>query len=150
LEKDATTGAVSYDGPNHQEMIAVRANKVARVADVIPPIEVGGDVDADTLLLGWGGTQGAILSAAERLQADDMPMAIAHLRHLNPMPSNLGEVLARYQNVIIPEVNSGQLCMLLRGKFLVDAKPINVIQGRGFHVDELVGMIKDVLKEAGQ
>jgi 2-oxoglutarate ferredoxin oxidoreductase subunit alpha len=107
LEKDGTTGAVSYDGPNHQEMIAVRANKVARVADVIPPIEVGGDVDADTLLLGWGGTQGAILSAAERLQADDMPMAIAHLRHLNPMPSNLGEVLARYQNVIIPEVNYG-------------------------------------------
>ena len=150
LEKDGTTGSVSYDGPNHQGMIAVRADKVARVANVIPPIKVSGDIGANTLLLGWGGTQGAIVSAAERLASDGTPVAIAHLRHLNPMPSNLGEVLARYRNVIIPEVNSGQLCMLLRGKFLVDAKPINVIQGRGFHVDELVAMIKDVLEEAGQ
>ncbi len=150
LEKDGTTGAVTYDGPNHQTMIAARAEKVARVADVIPPLEVGGDVGADTLVVGWGGTKGAIVSATERLQRDGMPMAMVHLRHLNPMPPNLGEVLGRYKNVIVPEINSGQLAMLLRANYLVDARTVSVIQGRGFHVEELATGIREAIEEAGQ
>lgn len=150
LEKDGTTGAVTYDGPNHQHMIAVRAEKVANVAKVIPPIEVGGEVGSDTLVIGWGGTRGAIVSASERLQADGVGVAMAHLRHMNPMPPNLGDVLGRYANIIVPEVNSGQLSMLLRAKFLVDARRVNVIQGRGFHVDELAAGIRSAIEEAGQ
>ena len=150
LEKDGTTGAVTYDGLNHQNMIALRAEKIARIAEAIPPIEVGGEVGSDTLVIGWGGTQGAILSAIERLQCEGVFTAMVHLRHLNPMPSNLGEILARYTNIIVPEVNSGQLSMLLRAKFLVDARSVNVIQGRGFHVDELVAGIRSAIEEAGQ
>jgi 2-oxoglutarate ferredoxin oxidoreductase subunit alpha len=149
LEKDGTTGAVTYDGPNHQNMIALRAEKIARVADVIPPLEVGGEVGSDTLVIGWGGTHGAILSATERLGREGVSTAMVHLRHLNPMPPNLGEVLARYTNIIVPEVNSGQLSMLLRAKFLVDARSVNVIQGRGFHVDELASGIRSAIEEAG-
>ena len=150
LEKDGTTGSVSYDGPNHQEMVATRAEKVARVANVIPPMEVGGNVGSDTLVIGWGGTQGAILSAAEELESEGLPVATVHLRHMNPMPSNIGDVLGRYKNIIVPEVNSGQLSMLLRAAHLVDAKSINVIQGRGFHVAELAAGIRSVVEEAGQ
>lgn len=150
LEKDGTTGAVSYDGANHQKMIATRAEKVARVANVIPPMEVGGHVGSDTLVIGWGGTQGAIVSAAERLESEGLLVATVHLRHMNPMPSNIGDVLGRYKNIIVPEVNTGQLSMLLRATHLVDAKSINVIQGRGFHVDELAAGIRLVVEEAGQ
>jgi 2-oxoglutarate ferredoxin oxidoreductase subunit alpha len=150
LEKDGTTGAVTYDGLNHQNMIALRAEKIARIAEAIPPIEVGGEVGSDTLVIGWGGTQGAILSAIECLQCEGVFTAMVHLRHLNPMPSNLGEVLARYTNIIVPEVNSGQLSILLRAKFLVDTRSVNVIQGRGFHVDELVAGIRSAIEEAGQ
>lgn len=150
LEKEATTGAVSYDGANHQEMIATRAEKVARVANIIPPMEVGGNTDSDTLVIGWGGTRGAIASAAETLESEGLPVATAHLRHMNPMPSNVGDVLGRYKNIIVPEVNSGQLSMLLRASHLVDAKSINVIQGRGFHVGELAAGIRAVVEEAGQ
>lgn len=148
LEKDGTTGSVSYDGPNHHEMVNIRAEKVARVADVIPPIEVNGDVDSDTLVLGWGGTQGAILSAVEQLHSDGFGVAMAHLRHLHPMPSNLGDVLGAYRNIIIPEINTGQLRMLVRAKFLVDATGVNIIQGRGFHVHELTERIRAILEEA--
>ncbi len=149
LEKQDVTGDVSYDGPNHERMIAQRAEKVARLADVIPPIEVGGDVAADTLVIGWGGTAGAILSAVDQLRGDGAALAIAHLRHLNPFPSNLGEVLRRYRRVIVPEINSGQLQFLLRGKFLVDVRGVNVMQGRGFHVEELVeGIRAEMAKES--
>ncbi len=149
LEKQDVTGAVSYDGPNHQHMMALRSGKVAALTDVIPPIEVGGDVGADTLVIGWGGTAGAILSAVERLRGEGVPLAMAHLRHLNPFPGNLGEVLARYRRVIVPEINSGQLRMLLRGIYLCDARGVNVIQGRGFHVDELAEGIQAAMKEEG-
>ncbi|MCH2140889.1 MAG: 2-oxoacid:acceptor oxidoreductase subunit alpha [Phycisphaerales bacterium] len=145
LEKQDITGDVSYDGPNHQKMLALRAEKIAKLANVIPPMEVGGDVGAETLVLGWGGTAGAILSAVERMRGDGVQLAYAHLRHLNPFPSNLGEILGRYKRVIIPEINSGQLRMLIRGMFLVDARGVNVIQGRGFHVDELVEGIQNAM-----
>ena len=148
LEKQDVTGDVSYDGPNHQRMMSLRADKIARLADVIPPLEVGGDVSADTLVVGWGGTAGAILSAVERLRAGGAPLAHTHLRHLNPFPSNLGDVLGRYSRIVVPEINSGQLRLLLRGHFLVDAVGVNVIQGRGFHVDELVDGIASAMEGA--
>ncbi len=148
LEKEAGTGNVSYDGANHQDMIYMRAEKIAKLADVIPPIEVGGDTAADTLIIGWGGTHGAILSAVEKLRSDGVAIAMTHLRHLNPMPSNLGDVLKRYKRVIVPEINTGQLRMLLRAEFLIDAQGINMIQGRGFHVDELVAAIGSLMEGA--
>ena len=148
LEKEDVTGNVSYDGPNHQHMIHMRSAKIERLADVIPPIEVGGDTAADTLVIGWGGTQGAITSAVGRLRADGVQLASAHLRYLNPMPCNLGEVLARYPRIIVPEINSGQLQLLLRAQYLVNAQGINVIQGRGFHVDELVQGIQAIIEGA--
>lgn len=145
LEKEDVTGDVSYDGENHQHMIEMRAAKIARLADVIPPIEVAGDTAAETLVIGWGGTQGAITSAVDRLRAGGVSVASAHLRYLNPMPSNLGEVLSQYSQVIVPEINTGQLRFLLRSRYLVDAKGINVIQGRGFHVDELADGIQSII-----
>ncbi len=147
LEKEDVTGSVSYDGPNHQRMMAQRAEKIDRLADVIAPMEVGGDVSAGTLVIGWGGTAGAILSAVDRLRGEGVPLAHAHLRHLNPFPANLGETLQRYRRVIVPEINSGQLRMLLRGRFLVDACGVNIIQGRGFHVEELVDGIRSAVEE---
>ena len=125
-----------------------KSGDIKRLKNVIPPLEVGGDVESDTLVLGWGGTHGAILSATEQLQSEGVGVARAHLRHLNPMPSNLGDVLGRYRNIIVPEINTGQLRMLVRAKFLVDAKGVNIIQGRGFHVHELAEAIRVVLKEA--
>ena len=103
------------------------------------------DTAAETLVIGWGGTQGAITSAVDRLRAGGVSVASAHLRYLNPMPSNLGEVLSQYSQVIVPEINTGQLRFLLRSRYLVDAKGINVIQGRGFHVDELADGIQSII-----
>ncbi|MCH2139149.1 MAG: 2-oxoacid:acceptor oxidoreductase subunit alpha [Phycisphaerales bacterium] len=138
LEKEAVTGNVCYDGENHEAMVHARQAKIMAAQAVIPPIEVGGDTTSDTLILGWGGSRGAILEAADQLSAAGTPVAHAHLRHLNPFPADLGDVLARFDRVIVPETNSGQLRFLLRATYLCDAIGVNVMRGRSFQVQELV------------
>lgn len=145
LEKEIDTGNVCYDGENHETMVLARQAKIDAAQAVIPPLEVSGSVDSDTLVLGWGGSLGAILEASDRLSDEGHAVAHAHLRHMNPFPANLGEVLKRYNRVVIPETNTGQLRFLLRAKFLCDAIGVNVIRGRSFRVQELVDSIKSAM-----
>ncbi len=137
IEKADITGGVNYDPSNHQRMTDLRHAKVAKIADDIPPLTPHGDPTGDLLVLGWGGTYGSILSAVDKARARGLKVSSAHLRYLNPMPRNLGEVLKGFKKVLIPELNMGQLRLLIRGKFLVDAKGLNKVQGKPFLVEEL-------------
>jgi 2-oxoglutarate ferredoxin oxidoreductase subunit alpha len=138
IEKQDGTGNISYDPANHERMVHLRADKVAGIADDIPPVEVHGDVDdAELLVIGWGSTWGAIDGAANRVRARDRRIAYAHLTHLNPFPRNLGEVLARYPKVVVPELNLGQLSRVLRAEYLVDARSVSKVQGVPFTAGEL-------------
>jgi 2-oxoglutarate ferredoxin oxidoreductase subunit alpha len=145
IEKQDVTGNVNYEAANHEHMVKTRAQKVANVADSIPPLEVTGPADGDLLVVGWGGTHGAILSAVERAQRKGHKVAHAHLRYLNPFPKNTAEVLKRYRKVLVPELNAGQLLLLLRGLFLVDAVGLNKVQGKPFLVGEIEGKIEQLL-----
>ena len=147
LEKANITGNVSYDPENHQLMTEVRRQKVEKVAEVIPPIEPFGDRGGDLLVLGWGGTYGSIHTAVTEARAAGKSVSQVHLRHLHPMPRNLGDVLRRFKRVLIPELNTGQLRMLIRGKYLVDARGLNKIQGKPFLVDELEQAIDLMLQD---
>jgi 2-oxoglutarate ferredoxin oxidoreductase subunit alpha len=149
IEKQDRTGNISYDPANHQHMVELRAAKVAGIVDDIPDVTVTGDVDdADALIVGWGSTWGAIDGAADRLRAKGHKVAHAHLTHLNPFPSNLGEVLSRYPTVIVPELNLGQLSLLLRARYLVDAKSISKVQGLPFTAGELEAAIPDLMEKS--
>jgi 2-oxoglutarate/2-oxoacid ferredoxin oxidoreductase subunit alpha len=144
LEKSSGTGNVNYEGLNHEAMVKVRAAKVAGVARSIPDVTVTGPEDAEVLVLGWGGTHGAITAGIERARARGRTVAHAQLRHLNPFPGNLGAVLARYPKVLVPELNLGQLAMLVRAKYLVDAKSLAKVQGlplRAVEVDDAIEAI---------
>jgi 2-oxoglutarate/2-oxoacid ferredoxin oxidoreductase subunit alpha len=141
LEKEDVTGNVSYDPENHDLMVRLRAAKVAGIAADIPELEVDDPDDADTLVLGWGSTYGAIGAAARRVRAEGRKVATAHLRYLNPFPRNTGEVVRRYDKVLIPEMNLGQLRMLIRSEFLVDAVGYNKVKGRPFRAAELADAI---------
>jgi 2-oxoglutarate ferredoxin oxidoreductase subunit alpha len=145
LEKEDVTGNVSYDPLNHEHMVKTRAQKIANIANEIPLLEVNGPAQGDLLVIGWGGTYGAIVSAVQRSQRKGLKVAQAHLRYLNPMPRNLGEVLGRYKKVLVPELNAGQLRMLLRSEFLVDAVGLNKIQGRPFLVSEIEEKIQQLV-----
>ncbi len=145
LEKEDVTGNVSYDPFNHEHMVKTRAKKIANIANEIPLLETNGPEKGDLLVIGWGGTYGAIVSAVQRAQRKGFKVAQAHLRYLNPMPKNTGEVLRRYQKVLVPELNCGQLRLLLRGEFLVDAIGLNKIQGRPFLVSEIEEKIEQLL-----
>ncbi|HZT80502.1 MAG TPA: 2-oxoacid:acceptor oxidoreductase subunit alpha [Gemmataceae bacterium] len=147
LEKEDVTGNVSYDPANHQHMTDVRAQKVANIANEIPPLEVKGPPEGDLLVIGWGGTYGSITTAVERAQRKGHKVAQAHLRYLNPMPKNTGAVLSRYKRVLVPELNAGQLLFLLRAKYLVDAVGLNKVQGRPFLVSEIEAKIEELLAE---
>ncbi len=137
LEKSDGSGEVSYDPANHERMVRLRAAKVAGIADDIPPVEVDDPDGADVLVLGWGSTYGAIAAGVRRVRARGMKAAHAHLMHLNPFPPNLGEVLSRYTRVLVPEGNLGQLALLVRGVYLVDARSISKVQGVPFRAGEL-------------
>ncbi len=137
LEKLDILGTVSYDPDNHHRMTLLRAEKVARIARDIPPLEVFGPPDGDLLILGWGSTYGAIRSAVERLQARGKKVAHAHLRHLNPLPLNTGDVVRSYGRVLIPEINLGQLRTVIRSEFLVDAVGFNLVRGKPFAIGEI-------------
>ncbi|MEW6223373.1 MAG: 2-oxoacid:acceptor oxidoreductase subunit alpha [Chloroflexota bacterium] len=138
LEKADGLGNVSYDPENHHRMSLLRAEKVARIANDIPPLEAFGAERGDLLILGWGSTYGVLRSAAERLVAEGRSVAHAHLRYLNPFPANTGEVLSRYRTVLVPEINLGQLAFMLRGTFLVDAIGYNRMRGKPFRISEIV------------
>jgi 2-oxoglutarate ferredoxin oxidoreductase subunit alpha len=137
LEKADVTGNVSYDPDNHHRMQELRAEKVAGIARDIPALDVFGPTEGDLLILGWGSTYGAIRSAVERLQAESWSVAHAQLRYLNPMPANTGEVLGRYRRVLIPEVNLGQLSLLIRARYLIDAVGLNRVRGKPFRISEV-------------
>jgi len=145
LEKADITGNVSYDPDNHHRMQLLRQAKVARIADDIKPLEVYGPDRGDLLILGWGSTYGAIRSAAERLQGQGRSVAHAHLRHLNPFPANTEKVLRSYRRVLIPEVNLGQLLMLIRAQFLIDAEGYNRVRGKPFRIAEIVEQAERIL-----
>ncbi|MEK7248073.1 MAG: 2-oxoacid:acceptor oxidoreductase subunit alpha [Chloroflexota bacterium] len=137
LEKADITGNVSYDAANHDKMTRLRAEKVERIANDIPELQVTGEQSGELLVLGWGSTYGAILTAVQRAQAKGQSVSHAHLRHLSPFPKNLGDVLSRFEKVLIPELNLGQLSLLVRGKFLVDAATLNKVTGRPFLIREI-------------
>jgi 2-oxoglutarate ferredoxin oxidoreductase subunit alpha len=147
LEKADVTGNVSYDPDNHHRMQMLRQAKVAGIADDIPPLEVFGPNTGDLLILGWGSTYGAIRSAVERLDADGRSVAHAHLRYLNPFPANAEAVLRRFKRVLIPEVNLGQLSMLIRAKYLVDAVGYNRVRGKPFRIAEIIEEAERLLAE---
>ncbi len=146
LEKEAITGNVSYDPANHQLMTDSRAWKVANIVNDIPDLEVAGDEDADILVLGWGSTFGSIRAAARRVRLEGGKVATVHLRHLNPMPQNLGDLLHRYEKVLIPELNTGQLRKVIRAEYLVDAKGLNKIAGEPFKISEITEKIVEMTK----
>ncbi|MEE2750352.1 MAG: 2-oxoacid:acceptor oxidoreductase subunit alpha [Myxococcota bacterium] len=141
LEKEEGTGNVSYDPQNHEYMCKMRAEKVARIANNLPEQEVFGP-ESGTLVLGWGSTYGSIRQAVRKAQSEGLDVAHAHLRHLNPFPKNLGEILSRYDKVIIPEINLGQLVKLVRMEYLIDAVSVPKIQGLPFKVQEIVDAIR--------
>ena len=145
IEKQHLTGNVSYDPDNHEFMVNMRQAKVDRAAQDIPEIEVFGDTSGKVLVLGWGSTYGAITSAVERLRAQGHSVSSAHLRHLNPFPKNLGEVLHSFERVIIPEMNLGQLCTLVRAKYLVDAVAFSKVKGRPFQIREIMRKVEEYL-----
>ncbi len=137
LEKADVSGNVSYDPENHHKMQSLRAEKVAGIAKDIPDLQVHGPARGDLLVLGWGSTYGAIRSAVERLQADGHSIAHAHLRHLNPFPQNTEEVLRSFKTVLIPEVNLGQLLMLIRARYLIPAIGLDKVRGKPFRIAEI-------------
>lgn len=143
LEKQEGTGNVSYDPDNHQHMVQTRARKVALVAEFIDEAEIDGSQEG-TLVLSWGGTYGACHTAVEACIADGLEVGHVHLRWINPFPRNLGQIIEQFDRVIVPELNTGQLCSLIRQQFLVDAQGINKVQGKPFHVNEIVDGIKSV------
>jgi len=146
LEKDALSGNVSYDPLNHEKMVRVRAEKVERVAAMVPDAAPDGEPNGDLLIVGWGSTYGAITAAVRKKRSQGVQVSHLHLRWLNPLPRNLGEVLGRYRQILVPELNLGQLRWLLRAKYLVDVVGLNKIQGRPFSEGEITAKIDQLLE----
>jgi 2-oxoglutarate ferredoxin oxidoreductase subunit alpha len=148
IEKQDGTGNVNYDPENHEHMVRIRAEKVARIADDIPELEVDDPDDpqghADVLVLGWGSTWGVAQQAVLQAREAGTKVAHAHLVHLNPFPRNLGDVLARYAKVLVPEMNLGQLSRLVRAEFLIDARSLSKVQGMPFRASEIEAAIHEL------
>ncbi|MCL4108829.1 UNVERIFIED_CONTAM: hypothetical protein GTU68_050453 [Idotea baltica] len=147
LEKRDGSGNVEYSPSNHQHMSDTRARKVANIANGLPDQEIDGADSGDLLVLSWGGTHGSVRTAVRKAQADGKSVSHVHLRWLNPFPKNLGSILNSFKKVLIPELNLGQLSLVIRNQFVVDALSYNKIQGKPFKVGELYNKINDVLKE---
>lgn len=147
LEKDAVTSAISTDPINHEKMVYIRKEKIERIADNIPALEVKCEADADTLLVGWGGTFGHLYTAAEELNKTGKPLAFAHFRYINPLPANTGEVLSKYKRVIVAELNTGQFADFLQSKFPeVKINRINKVQGQPFMVKEVIDGVTKIME----
>ena len=145
IEKQDVTGNINYEPLNHERMVQLRAAKVEAVAQEIPEVVPAGDPDGDLLIVAWGSTYGPITAAVNAQRKRGHRIGHVHLRFLNPLPRDLGEVIARYRRVLVPEMNMGQLLYLLRAKYLVDAEGFNKIQGRPFKQAELEGKIEGLL-----
>jgi len=146
IEKQDVTGNINYDPLNHERMVRLRAAKVEAVADDIPDVVPAGDQSGDLLIVAWGSTHGPITAALKTAREKGQSVGHVHLRHLNPLPKNLGEVLKRYKHVLVPEMNMGQLVMILRAKYLVDAQGYNKIQGKPFKQSEIEQKIDEILE----
>ena len=146
IEKQDGTGDISYDPDNHDHMVRTRAEKVRRVAQEIPPTSINGPATGDLLVVGWGGTYGAITAAVERSQADGKAVASVHLRHLNPLPPDLGHILREYRRVLVPEINSGQLVRVLRAEYLVDAVGFNRVRGLPLATEDICDTINQLVE----
>lgn len=148
LEKDSVTSAISTDPVNHEKMVLLRKEKIERIALDIPALEVQGDPDADTLLIGWGGTFGHLFTAVEELNAAGRKVAFAHFRYINPLPANTKEVLAKYKNVVVAELNTGMFADFLQAKNPgINIHRINKIQGQPFLVQEIVDGVTKIMEE---
>ena len=145
LEKQDVTGNISYDAANHQHMVDTRAQKVANIADAVEPATTLGQDHGDVLVLGWGSTRGAITSAVLQLQKQGHSVSACFLRWLNPLPKNLGDLMKRFKKVILPELNKGQLCMMLRSKYLVDVESYSKVDGQPFKSHEITARLTDRL-----
>ncbi|HST53250.1 MAG TPA: 2-oxoacid:acceptor oxidoreductase subunit alpha [Pyrinomonadaceae bacterium] len=145
IEKQHITGNVNYDPDNHHFMVLMRQAKVDRAAQDIPEVEVFGEASGKVLVLGWGSTYGSITSAVEKMRAEGKSVSSAHLRHLSPFPSNLGDVLRSFERVIVPEMNLGQLATMIRAKYLVDAVTFSKVKGRPFQIREIVRKVEEYL-----
>lgn len=147
LEKENITGNISYDPANHELMVKLRAEKVQKVAEVLPEIEyIQGGINSDILIIGWGSTFGTIHTATEELNNEGYSIAQLHLNYINPLPKNLEDKIRGFKHVIVPELNNGQLIKILREKYLIDMKGVNKIQGQPFHVNELKEHIKQMIQ----
>ncbi len=147
LEKQNVTGNVNYEPANHELMVKLRAKKVESIAQHLPEAVVDGPASGKVLVVGWGSTYGAIRSALRRLREEGLSPAHLHLRHMNPFPRNLGEILPRYEKVLVPELNLGQLAFLLRGRYLVDARSLTKVQGKPFKSSEIADAVRAAMKE---
>jgi 2-oxoglutarate ferredoxin oxidoreductase subunit alpha len=146
LEKQNITGNISYDAHNHELMCKLRAERVEKIADDLPDTEIGGDDRGDLLVLGWGGTYGAIRGGVQRMRERGHRIGHVQLRHINPFPRDLGEILRRYDRVLVPELNLGQLVQLIRARYLIDAKSYPKIQGQPFKEAEIIDAIRAQLE----
>ena len=146
IEKEDVTGNISYEAENHDHMVRTRAEKVRRVAQEIPPTAINGSESGDVLVVGWGGTYGAITAAVEEAQMEGKSVASIHLRHLNPLPPDLGQILRQYRRVLVPEINSGQLVRVLRAEYLVDAVGFNRVRGMPLASQEILEAVNQLLE----
>tara|TARA_Y100000389_G_C17471094_1_gene531027 strand:- start:6117 stop:7967 length:1851 start_codon:yes stop_codon:yes gene_type:complete len=147
LEKESSSGNVSYDPDNHHEMTLQRQKKVDIVADFIPDLEVYGENSGDLLVLSWGGVFGSVKSAVKKSQEHGSSVSHVHIRHINPFPKNLGKILKNFKKVLIPELNMGQLLTIIRAKYLVDAVGFNQVAGKPFSSNTVFNTIESLLKE---
>ena len=138
---------MNYEPANHEKMVRIRQEKVDRIADRLPPTEIFGEDSGDILVIGWGGTFGSIHAAAKSMQNSGRKVSAVHLRYINPLPNDLEEIMSRFKRVVIPELNLGQLSRIIRDRYLVDAIPINKVQGRPFLVGELIERIEQAVAE---
>jgi len=144
IEKDFDTGHISYDPANHHRMTQTRAAKIAGIARDIPPQDVAlGEPLGKLAVVGWGSTFGAIHEAVRRSRGEGLEVSHIHVRYLSPFPANLGDLLRRFERVLVPELNNGQLVQLLRAAYLIDAQGFNKISGKPFHVAELAAAIRE-------
>jgi 2-oxoglutarate ferredoxin oxidoreductase subunit alpha len=146
LEKADGTGNISYDPDNHHLMTMLRAAKIKAIEEDIEPLEFDADEGADTLIVGWGSTYGAIGAAMRRLRARGKKVARAHLKHLNPFPKNTREVLERFDKIVVPEINMGQLSKLLRSEFMVETIPINQVRALPFRAGDLEQRVLEIME----
>ena len=145
LEKRDVTGEVCYEPDNHEHMVKTRERKIAGIAETIPPLEVIGDAQSDLLVVGWGSTYGAITTAVERCRDKGMSVSSVHLRYLDPLPRDLGDILRRYDRILVPEMNRGQLQSRLRDRYLLDIQGYHKVQGKPFMIGEIEAKIAEML-----